>query len=93
MDFDALDLFLPEEQMAALNAVISELKPEDYVGGRPPERSYEPATPGAELFVFAWRSRYFGRSMYFKFSICGSGTGQRLFVYSLHPPRRRVRRP
>jgi hypothetical protein len=90
-DFDELGLFTGEEQEAALRAAVAEGEPEDYVGGRPPERSYEPATPGAELWAFAGRSHYFGRGMYFKFSICGSGAVQRLFVYPLHPLRKRAR--
>jgi hypothetical protein len=90
-NFDDLGLFLAEEQAAALRAVVAEVRPEDYVGGRPPERSYERMTPGVEMFAFGWHSTYFGRPMYFKFSIGGSGTSRRLYVYSLHPSRRRAR--
>ena len=86
-NFDQLGLYLQEEQEDALAQALGEINPRDYRGQHPPARSYEPATAGSELFAFAWRSRRFGKRMYLKFSILGTGPAQRLYVYSLHQDR------
>lgn len=56
-NFCELDLFLADEQRAALTAALSEVKPEHYRGSRPPQRSYEPLRRGAEMFAFAWEAQ------------------------------------
>lgn len=86
-----IELALEESADNILLLVLKELKPEHYVGMRPPERSYEKRTLNQELFEFRWNSRCFANSrMYFKFSICGGASAEkRLYVYSLHPNRER----
>jgi len=90
-DFERLGLYLREEQEKALAEALDELEPQHYRGQRPPARSYEPATPGSEMFAFAWHSRHFAKRMYLKFSILGLGPAQRLYIYSLHWDRPRKR--
>jgi len=87
-NFAELNLFLPAEQRSALRAALAELEPEFYCGTRPPTRSYEPAAKDAEMFAFVWQSRHFGKAMYCKWAIGGSGTSARLILFSLHPSRR-----
>ena len=91
-DFHEMDLVLKEDQEYALAAALREMQPEDYCGSQPPERSYEPAAKGSEMFAFSWVSHYFGKPMYFKYSIVESGSAQQLFVYSFHTHRRRGKR-
>lgn len=55
-NFEELNLFLADEQRAALAATFSEIRPEDYRGAHPPQRSYERVTRGAEVFAFEWDS-------------------------------------
>lgn len=40
-----------------------------YVGGRPPQRSYEHPFKNLELFAYAWHSQSAGCRMYLKFGI------------------------
>ena len=82
-----LDLYLREEQRVALSSASREVRPDDYCGGHPPARSYEPLTKGVDMFAFAWNSDYLVRSMYLKFALVKSGAGHKMFLYSLHPSR------
>lgn len=93
-DFEALerlglDMALQEDQAAMLMGVLSEIKPEDYIGGHPPDPSRDPAAPGLDLFPFEWRSSCcVNREMYCKFSIVRIDENeQRLVMFSLHPSR------
>ena len=88
-NFYELELFTEQEQLDALRAAAAEIRPEYYVGGRPPARSYERATTGADLFAFGWMSEHFERRMYFKFCLlaCESGRPPDLYVFSLHEDR------
>ena len=66
-------------------AMLDEIEPGNYVGRRPPEKSYEAKIYGKELFAFAWESERFGRRMYLKFAL-----QEGWFCYvSLHPSRER----
>jgi len=69
---------------------MAELRPEHYCGARPPERSYESKTRGAEMFAFLWDSKRFNRRMYVKLALVGSGSSQAVYIYSLHPSRKEV---
>lgn len=83
-----VEVALLEDQRAILSAVCVEILPEHYVGGRPPQKSYERRTWSYDLFAFCWESGFFQkRLMYFKFSIGRKGKDQRAFIYSLHPSR------
>jgi hypothetical protein len=86
-NFMDLDLYLTGEQHSGLAHAVREITPESYAGSRPPKRSYERVTKGAEMFAFSWWSRFFERAMYLKFSLAGADKHQRVFVYSIHPSR------
>lgn len=79
-EFEALDLWTEEERNEGLEAAANEIVPEHYVGLRPPQKSYEEACKGAELFAFGWESRHFGRRMYLKFCL----VKETLYIVSFH---------
>jgi len=78
---DALDLgYLFEEISNVLSSILDEITPSDYVGQKPPQRSYEMEIQGSELFAFRWKSKLFGCESYFKFTI----KGDIFWLVSLH---------
>ena len=86
-EFQALDAWTEEEQGKALEAATNEVVPEHYVGQRPPQRSYEDACKGAELFAFAWDSKHFGQRMYLKFCF----VKETFYIVSFHEDKPRKR--
>ena len=40
-----------------------------YVGGKPPQRSYEVSVLNKELWAYAWESKVMGKKMYIKFCL------------------------
>lgn len=88
-NFHELGLYDQDEQRAAIEKCFEEIRPEQYCGRRPPEKSYERTTTGMEMYAFAWDSGCFRRAMYLKFSIRVSGGKSALYLYSLHPDRPR----
>jgi hypothetical protein len=72
---DDLEEILPQ--------AIEEIRPVDYRGTRPPQRSYETSILNCELFVFTWLSDAFGCTMYFKFALKESC----IWIVSLHKDR------
>lgn len=78
---DLLELdFLVSDLAKKLPKILSEVRPENYQGQRPPAKSYERAILSAELFAFRWFSKFFGCEMYLKFAI----KADRLWIVSLH---------
>ncbi len=65
--------------------LLKEIEPEDFVGQRPPEKSYEAKIYGLELFAFAWESERLGKRMYLKFALQEG----RFYYFSLHPSKER----
>lgn len=49
--------------------LINEINVEDYDGGHPPKKNYEPFGTDADLWAFSWQSPSFGKKMYLKFSL------------------------
>lgn len=90
--FSKLDLFTPEEQTEGIDAALREVRASDYIGGRPPRKSFERLTQGQELFEFAWDSATFSQRMYLKFCLrMQDGKAVGFFLHSLHidrPPHR-----
>ena len=80
-EFHDLERWTLEEQTEALGAALDEVDPGHYAGSHPPQKSYERACKGAELFAFAWESAHFGRRMYLK--ICF--VKDTLYLVSFHP--------
>jgi len=81
---DAIEL---EYEVSKLNKILSrilkEIKPKDYAGTRPPQKSYENKIKGFELFAFRWMSKTFGCESYLKFSIKQDS----VYLVSLHQDR------
>lgn len=83
-DFHGIGLHTAAERAEALMTALLEIDPEDYVGRRPPERSYEKRVYGRDFFAFSWPSRRFRRRMYLKFCV----TKDALFILSFHESRK-----
>ncbi len=60
--------------------LFDEIVVDDYVGGNPPEQSYETKIKNLELWAFAWSSVLLRKEMYVKFAI-KNGT---FYYVSLH---------
>lgn len=71
------------EVWGLIKSVIVEIKPTDYMGGRPPYKSYEKAIEGRDLFAFSWQSQLLGKKMYLKFALKEG----RFYYVSLHEDR------
>jgi hypothetical protein len=83
---DATELgYLIMELPSILIKIIDEIGPQNYVGRRPPEKSYEREIQDLELFAFRWDSVVFGCRAYLKFVI----NNDVLYVVSLHIDRQR----
>ncbi len=66
-----------------LSIILKEIDPKDYIGNRPPQKSYENEIKGFELFAFRWMSKIFGCESYLKFSIKQDS----VYLVSLHQDR------
>lgn len=66
--------------------LLNEITPEDYVGGRPPFRSYEKTIEDSELFAFCWNSERLNKKMYIKFAL----KRERYYYVSLHESKEKV---
>ena len=58
-----------EDVPEILAELLGEVVPEHYAGTRPPQRSYEEALGGSELYAFKIDSKRVGCQVYFKFSL------------------------
>jgi len=95
-DFQALKCYTSEEQRDALGAAFSEVTAKNYRGQSPPDKSFEEATRGSDMFTFVWTSAYFKQKMYLKFCLQESDEYEEtdLYIFSLHidspkPPQQR----
>ena len=66
-----------------IGELLEEISVDDYVGGRPPQKSYEKSIEGLELFAFSWWSTKCAKQMYIKFVL----KNQRYYYVSLHESR------
>ncbi len=81
---DALDLGVHFEEInPVLIDLLDEIKPGNYEGQYPPQRSYEDEIFRSELFAFRWASKRLGCWIYLKFSF----SENRLWLISLHQDR------
>jgi hypothetical protein len=81
---DALDLGIQIEEIdSVLIELLDEIKPGNYTGTYPPQRSYEDENFQGELFAFRWLSKRLGCMTYLKFAFEGS----HLWLVSLHSDR------
>jgi hypothetical protein len=66
-----------------LLALFEEVQIENYIGGRPPQKSYETQIKSLELFEFRWLSKKFGCDVYLKYSL----KNEIFYLVSLHKHR------
>jgi len=72
-----------EEITSVLIELLDEIKPGNYAGTYPPQRSYEDGISQRELCAFQWLSKRLGCVAYLKFAFEGS----HLWLVSLHSDR------
>jgi len=78
---DLSDLnILVEDLMGLIPRIVHEIGPRNYIGTRPPQKSYEDAIKGCELYAFRWKSKILGCAAYFKFALKDNV----LWISSLH---------
>ncbi|MDY6987627.1 MAG: hypothetical protein SWQ30_06160 [Thermodesulfobacteriota bacterium] len=82
---DALELgsLVEEDLVSVLSGLLDDISPENYVGKRPPEKSYEEEIKDLDLFAFKVQSSWFRCRVYLKFTL----TGGDLWLVSLHQDR------
>jgi len=82
---DALELgyLIEEDLVSVLSGFLDEISPENYVGKRPPEKSYEEELKDLDLYAFRVESSCFRCRVYLKFTL----TGGDLWLVSLHQDR------
>lgn len=66
-----------------IRELLEEISSVDFVGTRPPQKSYEKAIAGLELFAFSWFSLKLSKQMYIKFVL----KNDRYYYVSLHQNR------
>ncbi len=64
--------------------LLEEIKPNDYVGQYPPQRSYEDEIKDCELLAFRWLSEKLGCRVYLKFTF----KEDKFWLVSLHEHRK-----
>ncbi|MFW5909055.1 MAG: hypothetical protein ACOCR8_05405 [Desulfosalsimonas sp.] len=84
-----LDFDVETELKSILEDLLSNITPDDYVGSRPPQRSYESKIAGLEIFAFVSKSSYFDCSVYLKFAL----TEDAFWLVSLHKNRPKKEEP
>jgi len=72
-----------EEVWELVRELLEEITPQDYAGGRPPQKSYEKMISERELFAFCWWSTKLEKKMYLKFAL----KNDRYYYVSLHESR------
>ena len=81
---DAFGLGIQIEEIGTvLIELLDEIKPVNYAGTYPPQRSYEDEISQRELFAFRWLSKRLGCMTYLKFAF----EGGHLWLVSLHSDR------
>src|SRR4051794_16659992 len=70
-ELNALNVGDSSEVWTLIPILLKEIKPDDYTGSRPPQKSYEKSIEGRELFAFSWNSEHLGKKMYLKFALKG----------------------
>lgn len=72
-DLAALEISTEKEMWQILPILLSEIQEADpltcYVGGSPPQRSYDEEMKDLELWPYRWRSAYLNKTMFLKFSL------------------------
>jgi hypothetical protein len=83
---DALGLGYDIAEIAGvLKRLFNEISQKDYVGTKPPQKSYKTTILDSELYAFNWDSRFLGCRVYLKFALKGDA----FWLVSLHEDRSR----
>ncbi len=82
---DALELgyLFSSEIKQILTDLLNKASPENYVGGKPPQKSYKQEINGLELFAFREKSDFLNEIIYFKFALAN----EHIYLISLHKHR------
>jgi len=85
---DALEIgYLVEDISNVLSDILNEITASNYVGQRPPQRSYEDKIRGCELFAFKSESILLGCEIYLKFAL----KVDQMWLVSFHQHREKER--
>jgi hypothetical protein len=79
-ELNDLDIGNSNDVWLLIKELLEEITPKDYEGSRPPQKSYEKAIAGLELFAFSWWSSKCAKQMYIKFVL----KNERYYYVSLH---------
>ena len=82
-ELNDLDIEDTNDVWQLIRELLEEISPKDYKGTRPPQKSYEKAIAGSELFAFSWWSPKCAKEMYIKFVL----KNERYHYVSLHQSR------
>ncbi len=82
-ELNDLDIGDTNDVWQLIRELLEEISPKDYNGSRPPQKSYEKAIAGSELFAFSWWSTQCAKQMYIKFVL----KNERYYYVSLHQSR------
>lgn len=82
-ELNELNIDDSNEVWGLISELLLELTPNDYIGTRPPQKSYEKTIAGVELLAFNWWSHKLKKQMYIKFAL----KNERYYYVSLHPSR------
>ncbi len=85
-EFFELDLLTPSERFTAVDIALNQITSKDRCGPYPPGNlsfTYERRV----LYAFKWHSNEFGKVMYLKFCLSGTGGMELLVLYSFHEDR------
>jgi len=86
-DADELNYVIDEQLEDLLLELLNRSSPVNYVGARPPQKSYQQVVHGAELFAFVVEETSLNEPIYYKFSIVGGI----VYIVSLHRDRKEWR--
>lgn len=82
-ELNDLDIGDTNDVWQLIRELLEEISPKDYKGARPPQKSYEKAIAGSELFAFCWWSPKCAKQIYIKFVL----KNERYYYVSLHQSR------
>ena len=80
-----LDYLIESDLLNVLSSLLGEISPDNYVGKKPPEKSYEHKIQNMDLFAFRMDSSWFKCKVYLKFALYDG----ELWLVSLHQHRER----
>ncbi|MEM8727697.1 MAG: hypothetical protein AAGE99_03195 [Chlamydiota bacterium] len=84
-EINDLELGDTSELQPLIIKLLEEISLSDYVGKRPPTRSYERSIKDCELWPFSFMSKELGKRMYLKFAIKNG----RFFLVSIHKDKKK----